>query len=489
MFWRNPSAAFFNFLLPLLFLALFGAIFGGNQSDLDVIVPGIAGHERDVDDVHRARLQHHVPARAGRAQAHPRHAAADAAPTSAGIAAQRGHQHRAADRDHHRRRARLFFGIGWPKDWLELVVFVVAGVVVLRVARRRALARDPELRRRAGLRQRRLPAGDLHLRRLLRRRQRPGVPARHRRGAAAQAPDRRAVAARWSPARGLQDNLERARRDRSCGRRPASCSRSAASAGSRAGTRSAARAKRASSRHGRCRRPGKSLHAARSSGIAPNFALQDHRSGRDRVGWCRTRHAVGPAARHDVGPVPPRARLRPPPVGRARGLAAVFAGLAVAARSVGPNVNDNLTLPGTRQPEGHRPARRPASRTRRTGRTRSCSTAPTGAKITDAKYTDSRSTTRSRRSRRTRTSASATSPLSQAGAAYLSKDETIGYIALNLQAQPERPDHRRRRSASSTAADPAATAGLHGRRSAATSARRSPSPRRTPARSSAWRWP
>ena len=27
MFWRNPSAAFFNFLLPLLFLALFGAIF------------------------------------------------------------------------------------------------------------------------------------------------------------------------------------------------------------------------------------------------------------------------------------------------------------------------------------------------------------------------------------------------------------------------------------------------------------------------------
>jgi ABC-2 type transport system permease protein len=43
MFWRNPSAAFFNFLLPLLFLALFGAIFSSNQADLDVIVPGIAG--------------------------------------------------------------------------------------------------------------------------------------------------------------------------------------------------------------------------------------------------------------------------------------------------------------------------------------------------------------------------------------------------------------------------------------------------------------
>ncbi|HVF78887.1 MAG TPA: ABC transporter permease [Solirubrobacteraceae bacterium] len=43
MFWRNPSAAFFNFLLPLLFLALFGAIFAGSQEDLNIIVPGIAG--------------------------------------------------------------------------------------------------------------------------------------------------------------------------------------------------------------------------------------------------------------------------------------------------------------------------------------------------------------------------------------------------------------------------------------------------------------
>lgn len=43
MFWRNPTAAFFNFLLPLLFLALFGAVFSGDQKNLDIIVPGIAG--------------------------------------------------------------------------------------------------------------------------------------------------------------------------------------------------------------------------------------------------------------------------------------------------------------------------------------------------------------------------------------------------------------------------------------------------------------
>ena len=43
MFWRNPSAAFFNFLLPLLFLGLFGAMFVGRQEQLEIIVPGIAG--------------------------------------------------------------------------------------------------------------------------------------------------------------------------------------------------------------------------------------------------------------------------------------------------------------------------------------------------------------------------------------------------------------------------------------------------------------
>lgn len=43
MFWRNPSAAFFNFALPLLFLFLFGSIASGNSSDLKVVIPGIAG--------------------------------------------------------------------------------------------------------------------------------------------------------------------------------------------------------------------------------------------------------------------------------------------------------------------------------------------------------------------------------------------------------------------------------------------------------------
>ncbi len=43
LFWRNPSAAFFNLGLPLLFLVFFGAIFHGDQELLNVLVPGIAG--------------------------------------------------------------------------------------------------------------------------------------------------------------------------------------------------------------------------------------------------------------------------------------------------------------------------------------------------------------------------------------------------------------------------------------------------------------
>ena len=43
MFWRNPTAAFFNFVLPLLFLGLFGAMLHADQEQLKVIVPGIAG--------------------------------------------------------------------------------------------------------------------------------------------------------------------------------------------------------------------------------------------------------------------------------------------------------------------------------------------------------------------------------------------------------------------------------------------------------------
>jgi ABC-2 type transport system permease protein len=43
LFWRNPSAAFFNFVLPLLLLLLIATVFASDAEELDVLIPGIAG--------------------------------------------------------------------------------------------------------------------------------------------------------------------------------------------------------------------------------------------------------------------------------------------------------------------------------------------------------------------------------------------------------------------------------------------------------------
>jgi putative drug exporter of the RND superfamily len=112
----------------------------------------------------------------------------------------------------------------------------------------------------------------------------------------------------------------------------------------------------------------------------------------------------------------------------------VFAGLAVVARTVGPNVNDNLTLPGTdsQRATDLLTARFPAQAN---GTNPVVLTAPKGAKLTDDRYAKAidSTVTAFRGDADVRT---ATSPLSSAGKAYLTKDERIGYIALNLRASP-----------------------------------------------------
>ncbi len=128
---------------------------------------------------------------------------------------QRRHERGDPDRDRHRRRPRVLR----PRLAARLGR---AGRVrrrrrdLLRLARRRALARDPELRVRAGVRQRRVRAGDPHLRRVLRRQAGPGLPPRHRPGAAAQAPDRRALRGDGQGHVARRQH-QRARRDRRVG--------------------------------------------------------------------------------------------------------------------------------------------------------------------------------------------------------------------------------------------------------------------------------
>jgi ABC-2 type transport system permease protein len=126
MFWRNPTAAFFNFVLPLLFLALFGAIFSGSQHDLDVIVPGIAG--MSIMSATFSALAHNLvflreqgvlkrmrgtPMPPGSYLGAIMANAVTNAFVQVSIIVVAG---------------RIFFGIDWPHDGAELVVFTAGGV-------------------------------------------------------------------------------------------------------------------------------------------------------------------------------------------------------------------------------------------------------------------------------------------------------------------------------------------------------------------------
>ena len=129
MFWRNPTAAFFNFVLPLLFLALFGAIFGGDQETLNVIVPGIAGMSI-MSTTFSALAMNMTFLREQGVLKRMRGTPLPSGAYLAGIAAN-AVTNAAVQIALVVLSGRLVFGLGWPKDWLELVVFGVAGVVCL----------------------------------------------------------------------------------------------------------------------------------------------------------------------------------------------------------------------------------------------------------------------------------------------------------------------------------------------------------------------
>ena len=143
LFWRNPSAAFFNFLLPLLFLAFFGAILHGNQKELNVIVPGIAG--MSVMSTTFTALAFNMTFL--REQGVLKRIHGTPMPGSSyllGIAGNAVTNTARADHDHHRRgqavlRHRLAEGLGRARRICR------CRRRLLCVARRRVLARDPQL--------------------------------------------------------------------------------------------------------------------------------------------------------------------------------------------------------------------------------------------------------------------------------------------------------------------------------------------------------
>jgi ABC-2 type transport system permease protein len=129
MFWRNPSAAFFNFALPLLFLALFGAIFSGDQKTLNVIVPGIAGLSV-MSTTFSALAMNLTFLREQGVLKRMRGTPLPGASYLGGIAAN-AVTNATIQMTLIVLAGRVLFGIGWPKDWLELVVFLVVGVLCL----------------------------------------------------------------------------------------------------------------------------------------------------------------------------------------------------------------------------------------------------------------------------------------------------------------------------------------------------------------------
>ena len=126
MFWRNPSAAFFNFVLPLLFLVLFGAIYAGSQEDLDILVPGIAG--MSVVSATFVALAHNLVFL--REQGVLKRLRGTPMPTGAYLGALAAHAvtNAAIQLGIVILAGRAFFGIGWPEDWAALLVFAIAGV-------------------------------------------------------------------------------------------------------------------------------------------------------------------------------------------------------------------------------------------------------------------------------------------------------------------------------------------------------------------------
>ncbi|HEX3510389.1 MAG TPA: ABC transporter permease [Solirubrobacteraceae bacterium] len=127
MFWRNPSAAFFNFLLPLLVLASAGAILSGNQRDLDKLVPSIAGMSV-MSTTFTALAYNVVFLRERGVLKRVRGAPLPAGSYFGGVAAN-AVTNTALQIAIVTVAGRVLFGLGWPAHWFELICFVLVGVV------------------------------------------------------------------------------------------------------------------------------------------------------------------------------------------------------------------------------------------------------------------------------------------------------------------------------------------------------------------------
>ena len=127
MFWRNPTAAFFNFVLPLLFLFLIATAFGSDREDLEVLVPGIAGMA--IMTTTFTALAFNVTFQ--REQGILKRIHGTPMPTASYFGGLIGNAvvNAVAQVALVVLIGHLVYDLGWPRDWLELIAFTIAGVV------------------------------------------------------------------------------------------------------------------------------------------------------------------------------------------------------------------------------------------------------------------------------------------------------------------------------------------------------------------------
>ena len=127
LFWRNPSAAFFNFGLPLLFLLLIASVFNTDKEELNTLVPGIAGMAVMATTFSALafsltfyREQGILKRLIGTPLPRATYfggiigSAVTNAVVQVLLIVALGH---------------VLFGVSWPKDWLALAVFTMLGVI------------------------------------------------------------------------------------------------------------------------------------------------------------------------------------------------------------------------------------------------------------------------------------------------------------------------------------------------------------------------
>ncbi len=127
LFWRNPSAAFFNFGLPLLILLLVASVFANEPDELDVLIPGIAG--MSVMATTFNAMAFNVTFR--RDQGLLKRAISTPMPLSAYFAGFLGNAvaNAALQLVIVILAGHFLLGVTWPQDWASMFVFAGAGVV------------------------------------------------------------------------------------------------------------------------------------------------------------------------------------------------------------------------------------------------------------------------------------------------------------------------------------------------------------------------